>query len=171
MAEVELRQARLILLCFLLAVFRGAPSADTWYITPDGTGDAVSIQHAIDVAAPGDTVLVADGLFTGLESRNLHFNGKILVLRSEHGPDSTILDAEGIGRCILFQNGETRNLRVEGITFRGGAPGGGGSDGGAVYCSNASPVIQNCRITGSTANDHGGGLIVLGGRSPCWRVA
>ena len=35
-------------------------SARTWYILPDGTGDAPTIQAGIDSAAIADTVLVAE---------------------------------------------------------------------------------------------------------------
>ena len=45
----------------LLLALPAATSARTWYITPDGTGDAPTIQAGVDSASAGDTVFVACG--------------------------------------------------------------------------------------------------------------
>src|SRR5262245_33082238 len=37
--------------------------ARTWYITPDGSGDAPTIAAGLDSAATGDDVLLAPGVF------------------------------------------------------------------------------------------------------------
>jgi len=59
---------RLLILSFMLSLFWpiGAVSR-TWYVRNDGTGDAPTIQAAVDSAAAGDTVLIGLGL--KLESR------------------------------------------------------------------------------------------------------
>ena len=67
----------------------GAPArARTWHILEDGTGDAVSVQAGIDLAAVGDTVLVGAGTFY----ENLEFRGRDIVLKSESG--SSVDDAQ-----------------------------------------------------------------------------
>jgi hypothetical protein len=40
-----------------------ATHAATWHVTKDGTGDASTIQAAIDAASAGDSVLVAPGMY------------------------------------------------------------------------------------------------------------
>ena len=49
------------LLVLALLVYPTALGARTWYITPDGTGDAPTIQAGIDSASTGDIVELADG--------------------------------------------------------------------------------------------------------------
>ena len=55
-----MRSAILLLLLSLLA---SPAAARTWYILPDGTGDAPDIQAAIDSIGDGDTVFVAAGTY------------------------------------------------------------------------------------------------------------
>ncbi|MHC4500480.1 MAG: right-handed parallel beta-helix repeat-containing protein, partial [Planctomycetota bacterium] len=51
-----------------------------------------TIQAAIDVTQCGDTVLVADGTYTGLGNRDIDFLGKVITVRSENGPENCIID-------------------------------------------------------------------------------
>jgi pectin methylesterase-like acyl-CoA thioesterase len=49
----------------LALALAGAASAATYVILPDGSGDYATIQAAIDAAAPGDVIELADGIFSG----------------------------------------------------------------------------------------------------------
>ena len=40
----------------------------------------------------GDTILVADGVYTGLGNRDLDFHGTAVALRSTNGPAECIID-------------------------------------------------------------------------------
>jgi len=151
--------------------------------------DSATIQAGLDGALAGDTVLVADGVYTGEGNKNLDFLGKTVVLTSEHGPEVTIIDCQGSGRGFYFHTFENSYAKVEGFGIIGGhgSPGGGiyltGSSsptisrciitaneawptGGGIYCGNSSPIISNCNISGNTANSSdevaawGGGIYI-----------
>ncbi|MGA1870193.1 MAG: hypothetical protein ACMUJM_16775 [bacterium] len=54
-----------------------------------------SIQAAINEASNGDTILVAEGTYTGKGNRDIDFGGKAIILRSISGPEHTIIDCQG----------------------------------------------------------------------------
>ena len=99
------------------------------------------IQEALDAALTGDTVIIADGLYTRLKNTNLTFRGKLIALRSVNGPSHCIVDGEGAFRGITLDEGETAATRIEGVTFRDGFD---GYWGGAIFCEGSSPTIVNC---------------------------
>lgn len=90
-------------------------------------GDQPTIQAGIDVADPGDVVLVASGTYTGTGNKNLVFHDEAITLRSETGtPTDCIIDCEGSGRGFYI-SGPNVGLVVEGFTVTNGvaSPGGG----------------------------------------------
>ncbi len=106
-------------------------------------GDYATIQAGIDAALEGDTVLVADGTYSGSGNCALEPHGKNLVLISAGGAANCIIDCLNSVRCINYVQAENTSSRFEGFTVRNGyadEP----SDGGAIYCENSSPVITNC---------------------------
>lgn len=122
--------------------------------------DQPTIQAGLNAAASGDTVLVADGTYTGTSNKNLDFAGKAITLASENGADVTIIDCQFSGRGLLFDNGETNAAVVRGFTIRNGvAPGAfPNNSGGGIYCNGGSPTIEQCVIENNTAGWGGGGV-------------
>jgi hypothetical protein len=145
----------------LLAFAATSIPARIWYITPDGTGDAATIQAGIDSAAVGDTVLVETGSYLD----NLDFRGKEILVGSRFvlTGDTTLVAQTVIkalvGRVVSFTHGEGRAARLSGLTITGGsAPSGGG-----IRCFNASPTLDHLRVIGNTASFEGGGIHAQGG--------
>jgi len=135
--------AALIVITLSIIFVRSAP-ADTLHV-PD---PYPTIQAAIDAAQDGDTVLVADGTYTGEGNRYIDYAGKAITVRSGNGAENCIIDSEG-GRGFHFHSGETLASVLNGFTITNGSgstPGGGG-----ILCENSNPTIENCAITDNQA--------------------
>ncbi len=138
---------------------------DTW----DGAtcGPKLTIQAGINAAVAGDTVLVADGTYTGTGNKDLDFGGKPITVRSASGdPATCIIDCQGSGRGFYFHSHETSAATVAGLSIRNGkvtpsSP--GSSSGGGVYCSSSSPTLTGCTISGNTAASSGSAAATGGG--------
>lgn len=121
--------------------------------------DSATIQAGIDGAVHGDTVLVADGIYTGEGNRNLDFLGKAIVVRSENGPEVTVISCGNSGRGVHFHNGEISLARLEGLTIRYGKLSGNDENGGGILIEDSSPTISNCIILGNRILSWDGGGI------------
>jgi len=130
-----------------------------------------TIQAAIDAWLPGNTIVVADGVYTGSGNGNISFHGKAITLRSENGPQNCIIDCKNSGRGFYFIDNEANDSIVKGFTITNGYAyseqlcdcwGGDSGDlgfGGGIYCENSSPTIANCRVINCKARGYFGGGI------------
>jgi parallel beta-helix repeat protein len=124
-----------------------------------------TIQAGIDAASEDDTVLVADGTYTGEGNKDLDFGGKAITVQSESGPEKCVIDCEGDGRGFYFHSGEGENSKISGFSIINGNV----SDyGGGIYCYSISaattaesPTISDCIISNNTAGNYGGGIYCL----------
>jgi len=136
-----------------------------------------AIQEAIDAAWHGETVIVLDGTYTGEGNRDIDFLGKAITVRSENGPEVTVIDCVGgEARGFYFHSGETVASVLWGFTIRNGHGGvfmmanssptlidctivENRREGGAgVECWNSSPVLSNCTIMRNISDGVGGGI-------------
>jgi hypothetical protein len=120
-------------------------------------GQFANIQAAINSSTNGDTVLVADGIYSGAGNYNIDFGGKRILVTSQNGAANTIIDCMNSGRGIYFQSNEDTTAVVDGFTIKNGtAP----TDyGGAISCFWSSPLIKNCVLEYNNAER--GGAIAL----------
>ena len=83
-----------------------------------------TIQAGIDAAVDGDTVLVADGTYSGPGNRDMDFGGKAITVQSENGPAACIIDIAADEndphRAFHFCSGEPAESVVAGFTIQNG---------------------------------------------------
>lgn len=126
-----------------------------------------TLQEAIDLAAPGDTVVAAPGVYGPISSGN-----KAIEIRGSGTVRRTIIDGGRSGRCAtLGANSEETATRLVGFTVRSGFlasdPGGGVLGGTAENCviqGNTAPfgggaaygILKDCTVSGNNSGLGGG---------------
>lgn len=145
---------KLVQLVFLL-LFIGNPIYADIINVPS---DQPTIQAGIDVALDGDTVLVADGIYSGVDNINLQWNAatKHIVIKSVNGATDCVIDCMYGGRGFILNSDQTNEDIIDGFTIRNGwaitvSPILTG--GGAILCDGTSPQIINCVLTHNIAGD------------------
>jgi hypothetical protein len=116
-----------------------------------------TIQKGIDSTLDGYTIAVADGFYKGDGNRNLDFKGKAITLRSMNGPRTCVIDCENQARGFIFHRGEDAESVLEGFTITNGFA----DQGGAIYCSDSSPVVSRCILKKNLAKKAGSALFIL----------
>jgi hypothetical protein len=156
----------------LLVGLAGSATAATYHLNADGTGDFATIAEAIAAVAPGDSILLAAGLYLGAGNTQLDYGGKDIVIAGA-GPEATILDCMDSGVPVLrIDSGETRAAVLRDLTLRnnyhfyeptgviidGASPSffavhleGFGGDNfysgvGAINCANSSALLQDVEV-------------------------
>ena len=146
---------RLLSITLLVFLIVGSVFATTFRIP----GEYPAIQTGLNFAVTGDTVLVANGVYTGTDNRNLNFNGQDIVLMSENGPHTCIIDCENLARGISFMSGETPAAQVIGFTITNARY----TMGAGIYCYDSSPTFKNCIIHDCQAGAGGGAAAIFFG--------
>lgn len=113
----------------------------------------MELQRAIDQAKDGDVIQVPKGVHPGAL-----VIGKSLTLRGE-GPGRSVLDAEGLGACVLI-DGETAKVTLQGLTLRRGAS----PEGGCIAFRFGEWLeVEDCVLEEGQAASYGGGGARLAG--------
>jgi len=155
---------KVFLFC-LISIF--LPLSSIWSATIivdlNGTGDYTTIQEGINNATDGDIILVYPGTYY----ENIDYIGKNITVASKYYTtgddayiDSTIIDGNNNGSCVLVNSDET-NASLLGFTLQNGN-GYHTNDihfGGGINIHSASLIIEKCEIKNNRAG-MGGGIYV-----------
>lgn len=176
-----------VLFCFLFARQTTAFACDDYFVSPNGEGNCsqsspCSLPAALSKAEDGDTIIFAQGTYTGSGAAVITLTHSVNLIGGWDGapsgnvrtdPESypSVLYGEGLRRVIFITSGITTT--IEGFVISGGNAsnlGGGftsGSDaGGGVYADGATVILQHNVITdniGSTVpgvRAFGGGVYI-----------
>jgi parallel beta-helix repeat protein len=111
-----------------------------------------TIQAGIDSSGPGDTILIAPGIYY----EHINFHGKPVIVKSKNGANSTILSmlAGGVS-MVSFVSGEDSNAVLDGFTITGAFLEVG--QGAGIKCQDSSPKIVNNRIVNNSCT-YGAGI-------------
>jgi hypothetical protein len=128
--------------------------------------DEPTIQEGIDSAAKGDTVLVADGVYSGPGNVNLMFNGIDIALKSERGNEHTVIDCEGKARGFFIVGPLTEATIIEGLAIVNGNSESDVMGGGGMFVGGCRPTITGCKFVechamGTLSGIGGGGAIIF----------
>ena len=131
---------------------------------PSNNGPFQTISRALNVAMDGDTIIVADGTYSGPDNIMLTIASAIL-LRSENGPTTCVINCQSAGYALRFPTAVMGDAVLEGFRITGGDY---NNNGGALICSNdANPTIRNCVFDNNHAQNLGGAVYCNGvGCSP-----
>ncbi len=149
--------------CLIALLFVALPSLAHAATLNVPSASYPTIQSGVNASQDGNTVLVADGTYSGPGNRDIDFNGKSITVTSQNGPTKTIIDCGGYAstdgsgnhRGFYLHSGE-KNATISGFTIKNGYAG----LGGGVYSDNGSygaTTLTNCTVSGNTAS-YGGGV-------------
>lgn len=138
-----------------LCVFSFVLSGQVWAADLHVPAEYPTIADAVAAAANADTIILADGVYTGAGNSEITISGKDVAIRS----------ASGAGACIIDLEDATNRAFV--ITSSGLIKGGGGSfldgltirnsnalQGGALYATQASKSITQVTVTNCVFEHH-----------------
>ncbi|MCK4412016.1 MAG: right-handed parallel beta-helix repeat-containing protein [Candidatus Eisenbacteria sp.] len=156
---------RFLICALALSVFSATARPTTHFVRPDGMGDYLAIQDAVDSAADGDTILLASGTFSGIGNRDIDYLGKEIALVAEDDdPRNCVIDCGGSAiehhRGFVFHSGESGGTLLEGVTIANAYWAGPDIEGqgGAISIRDGSvPLIRQCVLIQNLA-DFGGGI-------------
>lgn len=134
--------------------FFGVQTGLVFAVTIHVPADQPTIHAAIAAARDCDTVLVADGIYTGSGNLSNSFGGKMITVMSEYGPENCIIDSEGYSNGAFSFYSNDLYARLQGFTMQN-------STQNEINAQNASVIISDCIIQYSDGMKIDGGSLEI----------
>lgn len=141
----------------------------TWHVddsaAPGGNGSAASpfqsLAHAFAAAISGDTILVADGIYSG---SNHSFGSRSLTVVSSGGALACTIDCQGVNRAFRVDGVSATGSLIAGFRIVNGKAASGQAEygGGAIRVQQPSATIADCIFENCKTQDAGGAVLVRG---------
>lgn len=128
----------LFLLIVMVVIAATGLQAKIWYVFPDGSGDAPTIQAAVDSSATGDQILIEGGQYY---EENIVIDGKDVLLDASSGVIYIIAPTHGSGTGFVIRN-VTAGFTLNSFNISGYAA--------AVVIEDASPGVNFLTVTDCT---------------------
>ena len=123
--------------------------------TVDTEGDYTTIQSALNAATDNDIILVKADIYQGAGNKDIHFDGKRVLLLSEEGAENTVVDCEESGRGLyLYNTGEGKLAIISGFKVINGSA----TSGAGIHLTGSSPTLKHCILMGNVSSSDGGGI-------------
>ena len=92
--------------------------------------------------------------------KNVDFIGKAITVRSEQGPEVTVIDGGQMWSVVTIWSGEGRSTMLDGFTITNGTgvPDGWDFLGGGIFCDDSSPLITNNVVMNNWSANGGAGI-------------
>ena len=144
-------------LCFIANVYAYPAHADTLEVP----SEFATIQSAVNASVEGDTILVAPGIYY----ENIYIDRTAIHLRSEAGPELTIIDGSNLAQVIKIE--AVSSLVIEGFTIQRGSPGVSSWPAGVWIGSGLNITIRNNIVSDNSCESScvGIGIGIFGNRS------
>jgi hypothetical protein len=158
-----------------LRMAQAAPTASNFFVKPNRTGSTCTqstpcaLQTALNQATNGDTIYVAEGIYTGTGAAVITLTQSITLYGGWNGsPFLPIMRDPAVHKSILDGEGERRVVRIsgditptlDGFTISNGNATGLIADcedyqpdgcGGGIFIHDSHPIIANNIITNNVA--------------------
>jgi len=157
----ESSQHLLLIAACALAALAGVARASTIRVDVAGGGDYLTIQEGLDTASPGDSVLVAAGVYYEHLTMGATHDGVWII--SADGPAATIVDGQDLtteGPLLHVEESAVQVL-VSGFTFRNNHVLGSSWGGGAIFLDHCVARVEGNIMEDCRASWDGGGVYAL----------
>eukprot|EP01104_Vermistella_antarctica_P018995 TRINITY_DN724_c0_g3_i1.p1 TRINITY_DN724_c0_g3~~TRINITY_DN724_c0_g3_i1.p1 ORF type:complete len:1174 (+),score=174.43 TRINITY_DN724_c0_g3_i1:308-3829(+) len=144
------------LLCVVILSTVTPTASQNVIVVGQGSSSVPTLQRAIDLAVDGDQIIVAPGIYTGVENRGLQICRDTVITSETGNREDVVFDCGQLGRLFSLQPGVSLALVSVTVTNCRASTGGVG-----MAHSTSELFVQDCAFYDNYA-DNSGGVFAMG---------